>query len=115
LTRSHLEDRFLSLLDAHDLPRPATNSYVAGYECDAVWHKQRLAVELDGWDGHKTRQAFQHDRTKGNAIQAAGYAVLRFTHADVVKRPNEIAADVAKQLTRAAGSARPPRAAARPA
>jgi hypothetical protein len=102
LTRSPLEDRFLPLLDAHDIPRPATNAYVAGYECDAVWHAARVAVELDGWDGHKTRRAFQHDRTKGNAIQAAGYALLRFTHADVVRRPDEVAADVAKQLSRAA-------------
>ena len=102
VTRSWLEDRFLSLLEAHDLPRPATNAYVAGYEFDAVWRAQRVAVELDGWDGHKTRHAFQHDRTKGNAAQAAGYALLRFTHADVVRRPHEVAADVARQLTRAA-------------
>jgi predicted transcriptional regulator of viral defense system/very-short-patch-repair endonuclease len=102
LTRSPLEDRFLSLLDAHDLPRPATNAYVAGYEFDAVWHAKRVAVELDGWDAHKTRHAFQHDRTKGNAIQAAGYALLRFTHDDVARRPHEVAADVIKQLNRAA-------------
>jgi predicted transcriptional regulator of viral defense system len=47
LTRSHLEDRFLSLLDAHDLPRPATNAYVEGYEGDAVWRRAQLVVELD--------------------------------------------------------------------
>jgi len=102
VTRSWLEDRFLSLLDAHDLPRPATNAYVASYECDAVWRRQRVAVELDGWDGHKTRRAFQHDRTKGNAVQNAGYTLLRFTHDDVVRRPHETAAAVAAQLTRAA-------------
>jgi very-short-patch-repair endonuclease/predicted transcriptional regulator of viral defense system len=102
LTRSHLEDQFLALLDAHDLPRPATNAHVAGYEVDAVWRSQHLAVELDGWEAHRTRRAFQRDRVKGNAIQAAGYALLRFTHADVVRRPGEVAADVAKQLSRAA-------------
>lgn len=115
ITRSRLEERFLSLLSAHDLPRPATNAYVAGYEFDAVWHAMRVAVELDGWDAHNTRRAFRHDRIKGNAIQAAGYALLRFTHDDVVRRPHDVAADVARQLNRAAGSARPPRAAARPA
>ncbi|HKG37665.1 MAG TPA: type IV toxin-antitoxin system AbiEi family antitoxin domain-containing protein [Conexibacter sp.] len=102
LTRSHLEDRFLTLLDAHDLPRPATNAHVSGYEGDAVWRAARLVVELDGWDGHKTRRAFQHDRTKGNVIQAAGYALLRFTHADVMRRPDEVAAQIATQLSRAA-------------
>jgi predicted transcriptional regulator of viral defense system/very-short-patch-repair endonuclease len=114
-TRSPLEDRFLSLLEARDLPRPATNAYVAGYEFDAVWHEHRLSVERDGWDGHKTRRAFQHDRTKGNAIQAAGYVLLRFTHADVVRRPEVVVAGVRAALSRAAGSARPPRPAARPA
>jgi very-short-patch-repair endonuclease len=115
LTRSVLEDRFLALLHVHELPRPATNAHVAGYEFDAVWHAQGVAVELDGWDGHKTRRAFQHDRTKGNAITAAGYVLLRYTHDDVVRRPRETAAGVAAELSRAAGSARPPRAAARPA
>ncbi len=113
LTRSSLEDRFVDLLDAHDISRPTTNAYVAGYEFDAVWHRQRLAVELDGWDTHKTRHAFQRDRIKGNAIQAAGYALLRFTHADVTRRPDRVAADVARQLSPTAGSARPPRPGAR--
>ena len=102
LTRSPLEDRLLPLLDAHDLPRPATNGYAEGYECDAVWRAQRLVVELDGWDAHKTRRAFQHDRTKANALTNAGWTVLRFTHADVVRRPRETAAAIAAQLTRAA-------------
>jgi predicted transcriptional regulator of viral defense system len=115
LTRSPLEDRLIPLLDANDLPRPATNSYVEGYECDAVWRAQRLAIELDGWDAHKTRRAFQHDRTKANALTNAGWTVLRFTHDDLVRRPEVVAAGVRAQLTRAAGSARPPRADDRPA
>jgi very-short-patch-repair endonuclease len=102
LTRSHLEDQFLSLLDLHTLPRPATNAYVAGYEGDAVWRAARLVVELDGWDAHKTRRAFQHDRTKANALTAAGWTVLRFTHADVTRRPGEVAAQVGAELSRAA-------------
>jgi predicted transcriptional regulator of viral defense system/very-short-patch-repair endonuclease len=113
MTRSALEDRFLCLLDAHDLPRPATNRHIAGYEGDAVWTTARLVVELDGWDAHKTRRAFQHDRAKGNAIQAAGYVLLRFTHDDVARRPNEVAAQIAARLSPTSGSARPPRAGGR--
>lgn len=115
LTRSPLEDRLLPLLDAHALPRPATNVYVEGYEWDAVWATARLAVELDGWDAHKTRRAFQHDRTKANALTGAGWTVLRYTHDDLVRRPEVVVAGVRNGLSRAAGSARPPRAAARPA
>jgi len=102
LTRSPLEDRLLPLLDAHRLPRPATNAYVEGYEGDAVWRRERLVVELDGWDAHKTRRAFQHDRTKANALANAGWTVLRFTHDDLVRRPEVVVAVVRTQLSRAA-------------
>ena len=115
LTRSPLEDRLLPLLDAHDLPRPATNAYVEGYECDAVWRRAQLVVELDGWDSHKTRWAFQHDREKANRLTNAGWTVLRYTHDDIVRRPEVVVAGVRSGLSPAAGSARPPRAAARPA
>lgn len=115
LTRSPLEDRLLPLLDAHDLPRPATNIYVEGCEADAVWRRQRLIVELDGWAWHNTRRAFQRDRDKANLWTGSGWTVLRFTHDDLVRRPEIVVAGVRAELSRAAGSARPPRAVARPA
>jgi very-short-patch-repair endonuclease len=101
LTRSPLEDYLLPLLDANDLPRPATNTYVEGYEGDAVWRRERLVVELDGWDAHKTRRAFQHDRTKANALANAGWTVLRFTHDDLVRRSEVVVAGVRAGLSRA--------------
>lgn len=102
VTRSKLEDRFLALLDAHGLPRPATNAWTAGMEVDAAWPAARLVVELDGWDGHRTRGAFQRDRTRSNDLQAAGWTVLRFTHADIVQRAAETAARIARMLAQAA-------------
>ncbi|MFL5817627.1 MAG: endonuclease domain-containing protein [Conexibacter sp.] len=86
-----------------------------GYEGDAVWGRQRLVVEVDGWDAHKTRRAFQHDRTKANALANRGWTVLRFTHDDLVRRPEVVVASVGAQLSRADESARRPPAAARPA
>jgi predicted transcriptional regulator of viral defense system len=97
VTRSLLEDHLLSLLDAHGLPRPSTNAWTAAMEVDACWPQARLVVELDGWDTHHTRQAFQRDRTRSNDLQAEGWTVLRFTHADVVHR----AADTAERIRRA--------------
>jgi len=79
ITRSELEDRFLALLDAHDLPRPATNASVEGMEVDACWPERRLIVELEGWGPHATRRAFQDDRTRANDLTAAAWTVLRFT------------------------------------
>ncbi len=105
VTRSRLEDRFLALLDAHGLPRPSANAWTAGMEVDAAWPAARLAVELDGWDSHKTRQAFQRDRTRSNDLQAAGWTILRFTHADIVHRSDETAARVGRMLRDQAATA----------
>lgn len=94
LTRSVLEDRFLALCETHGLPRPSTNAHADGQEVDAFWPSRRLVVELDGWARHKDRHAFQRDRSKGNALTQAGFPVLRFTHDDVVRRPDVTAAQI---------------------
>jgi very-short-patch-repair endonuclease len=100
LTRSELEDRFRALLDAHELPRPLTNHIIHGMEIDAVWLEHRLAVELDGWAYHRDRGAFQEDRTRDARLTATGWAVLRFTYADVVERPDWVAQTVQALLSR---------------
>lgn len=87
LTRRELERRFLALFDDGALPRPLTNAIVDGMEVDAVWREERVAVELDGWEFHRHRAAFQNDRDKANALTTAGWTVLRFTHHDVAHRP----------------------------
>ena len=99
LTRSPLEDRFLSLLGGHGLPRPLANFHADGMEVDACWPAHRLAVELDGWARHKDRHAFQRDRDKGNALTRAGWRLLRFTHDDVVRRPAETAEQIRQLLS----------------
>ncbi len=87
ITRSALEDRFLSLVAEHGLPRPRVNAAIDGVEVDACWPEERVVVELDGWEFHRTRQAFQRDRDRANDLAGAGWTVLRFTHDDVVRRP----------------------------
>jgi very-short-patch-repair endonuclease len=96
ITRSELEERFLALLDAHRIRRPQTNQLIDGIEVDAVWREWRLVVELDGWAYHRTRQAFQRDRTRGNELVANGWTVLRFTYHDVMRRPAATAARIAQ-------------------
>ena len=44
-------------------------------------------VEVDSWQAHGTQHAFQADRTLSNAVQLAGWTILRFTYADVTRRP----------------------------
>ena len=38
-----------------------------------------LAMELDGFEHHRTRTAFDDDRARGNLIVAAGWTLVRFT------------------------------------
>ncbi len=94
LTRSKLEDRFRALLDAHGIAAPRMNAQLHGYEVDALWAEHRLVAELDGYAFHRDRRAFQRDRDKANALTAAGYTVLRFTHDDVIRRPAGVAAQL---------------------
>lgn len=89
-TRSPLEDAFLRLLRDQGLPSPATNAQVEGFEVDAVWRAQRVAVELDGWQDHGARRAFEEDRTRDATLTAAGWRVVRFTHRQVTRRPDHV-------------------------
>jgi AbiEi antitoxin C-terminal domain len=72
ITKSEFERRFLALLDAHAIPRPSTNTPLGPYEPDAVWTHERLVVELDSYPIHTTRRAFERDRARDRALQAAG-------------------------------------------
>jgi hypothetical protein len=104
VTYSALEERFVTLLDAHGLPRPLTNANLHGIQVDAYWPSQRVVVELDGWAFHHTRQAFQRDRERSTALTLEGFVVLRFTYDHVVRRPTWVADRVARALTRYAAA-----------
>jgi hypothetical protein len=80
LTRSTLEERFLELVVHAGLPRPLVNAVIAGFEVDFFWPQLRLVVETDGAAAHLTPTAFEADRRRDAALQAAGVKVLRFTH-----------------------------------
>jgi len=97
-TQSILEDRLLTICDRHEIPRPRTQQPLAGRRVDFLWPAQHLVVETDGWQGHSTPTAFQADRATANALQLAGYTILRFTHADVTRRPHHVAAEIQAAL-----------------
>ena len=77
---------------------PTFNARWNGYEIDALWPAHRLAVEIDGYQHHRTRDAFRRDRAKGNALAAAGITLLRFTYEDVVDHADRAIATVGALL-----------------
>lgn len=56
-----------------------TNAWIHGYEVDFVWRDLGVAVELDGWDGHSGRIAFERDRLKAATLTAHGLTVIPVT------------------------------------
>jgi very-short-patch-repair endonuclease len=65
---------------------------VEGYEVDAYWPAARLIVELDSWEFHHDRSAFERDRERDAVLQAAGYRVIRITWRRLTEEPAAVAA-----------------------
>jgi very-short-patch-repair endonuclease len=83
-TRSELEAWVLALVRDAGLPEPRVNESLAAPDHphlvpDFYWPTHHLIVELDGWDTHHTRAAFEADRRRDAALQADGWRVVRFT------------------------------------
>jgi very-short-patch-repair endonuclease len=100
VTQSMLEDRFLTICKRHRLPTPHTQHRIGAKRYDFAWPDQRLVVETDSWLAHSTPYAFQADRSQTNALQLAGWLILRFTWADLTRRSRRVAATVSRALTR---------------
>jgi hypothetical protein len=98
---SELEAHFLDLCHEAGLPRPTVNALVAGFEVDALWPAERLVVELDGHEFHRTRAAFERDRARDTALQLAGYRVIRLTYARLIAEPGAVAGAIRALLDRA--------------
>jgi hypothetical protein len=96
--RRELEARFFDLCRAFDLPLPACNVLVEGYLVDAFWAAGRLIVELDSWEFHGDRGAFEDDRERDAVLQAAGYRVVRITWRRLTEEPAGVAALIRKLL-----------------
>lgn len=102
VTRKELEDRFRAVVRASDLPRPALNAFVEGFEVDASWPGARLAVELDGHAVHATRARFEGDRARDRSLVVAGWTVVRVTWRQLHDDPTGLLRDLRRLLDRAA-------------
>lgn len=95
---SPLEERFAPFLRRHLLPLPRFNDWILlgekRYKVDCHWQGTGQIVELDGWDGHKTRTAFREDRARDRRLRVAGYTVTRITWNQLDDEPEAVAADL---------------------
>ena len=111
--RSKLEERFALFLRKHRLPLPRFNDSIVlngkRYQVDCHWPGTGQIVELDGWEGHRTRTAFREDRARDRALRVAGYSVTRLTWAQLDDEPGAVASDLRTLLTRTASNSLPAR------
>jgi very-short-patch-repair endonuclease len=109
LTRSALEDRFLSLARRRGWGRPRVNARVEGYEVDFYWPGARLVVEIDGFAAHGTRARFESDRVRDRRLARKGLQTIRLTANALRYDEDAIAADLEAAFSRERASSNPSR------
>jgi very-short-patch-repair endonuclease len=107
VTRSELEVRFLSFLEQRHLPSPEVNAHLCAdgrwFECDCLWRRQGVIVELDGWEAHGTAAAFERDRARDRLLQSHGWRLIRVTWHQPHEQPDALAYDLRRLLNSSMG------------
>jgi len=98
LTRLWTERRMRSLLKAAELPQALVNAPLHGYVADFLWPQYKLIVEVDGFNFHSSRSAFEHDRRRDQKLAAAGYTVIRVTRRQLRDEPYAVIARIAQAI-----------------
>lgn len=98
-TRSGLEKRFLELVLAAGLPQPRTNYVEHGFELDCYWPEYRFAVELDVFETHGTRAAFERDRKRQEDLLLRGVTMIRVTGPRLEREPGAVIGRVERLLS----------------
>lgn len=78
-TRSKFERDFLAFTERFGLPRPQVNVQVAGREADAYFARERVIVELDGYEFHSSKDRFRSDRDNDTEALTLDIVTVRVT------------------------------------
>jgi hypothetical protein len=99
-TRSKFERRFRRLVKAAGFPPPSMNYIVAEFELDAYWPDLRFAVELDLYETHGSRAAFERDRRRQEELKLLGVEMIRVTKPRLDREPQAVLRNLAQLLER---------------
>jgi very-short-patch-repair endonuclease len=69
------------------------NLWIDKYQVDAVWHDQRVVVELDS-RYHDNEGSFERDPVRDADLQIARYRILRITYRRLLTQPDELATSI---------------------
>jgi len=70
------------------------------YLLDFAVPEIKLCIELDGHDGHKTKEQRTHDARKDRALTADGWHVIRYTGSEVHKDRVRVCRDIFNHINR---------------
>jgi very-short-patch-repair endonuclease len=91
----------------YGLPTPQVNATVCGLEVDAYFADAKVIVELDSWEYHSDRAAFETDRERDAITSAAGHVTVRITHERLDTAPDAEAARLRQIIAARATAAAP--------
>lgn len=106
-TRSKFERHFRCAVKAAGLPAPSMNFNAAGFELDAYWPDLRFAVELDLFETHGSRAAFERDRRRQEELKLVGIESIRITAPRLKREPQAVLRNLAALLELRAGELQP--------
>lgn len=103
VTESPLETEVLRILRNAGLPIPMLQYVVQDGDrfiarLDFAYPDPLVAIEADGFRYHDDRREFDHERARGNEIQAMGWRVLRVTSTHLEQDPDGVVAWVRRAL-----------------
>jgi very-short-patch-repair endonuclease len=101
LAESPMESRVRVVIVLDGLPVPVLQHPVGPFLLDLAYPGIRLAIEYDG-EAHREQVRAMRDLDRQAYLSAAGWKVLRFTAAQVLRRPRWVAARIREELVMAA-------------
>lgn len=98
--RARSELLFLDALEQEGVERPVLNCWEGNWEIDAYWEAERFAVEVDGWETHGSREAFEDDRLRMEEMKLAGIDCIRVSARRIETEPRQVAQNLSALLSR---------------
>jgi very-short-patch-repair endonuclease len=104
-TRSGGEEALLAALRRANIPAPEVNARVGNYTADFLWREQKVIVELDGYDYHRGRAAFERDHERDVEHLRLGFVVIRVTARQLARELEALLVQIATTLALRAAAA----------
>jgi very-short-patch-repair endonuclease len=101
-SQSPMESRIRVAIVFDGLPVPVLQHPVGPFFLDLAYPSIRLAIEYDG-EAHRLQERALRDLDRQAYLTDAGWTVLRFTAAQVIRRPAWVAARVREEVIKAGG------------